>query len=241
MAAIMRKLAPLTMRRDRVHDAEFDKVKTQLSNVATALQACVEALSTVTSDYRRLYAGINKFANDFYSLYPTDDDVRRLGESTVRDSNALVQDANDRALDEPAVASVHAIDRHIHAYLAEIRNLQREFKKVSSARVDYEIEMDRLERAGRRGADDGRMSYIRDQVKARKQIYDSILHALTSRLESTYRKHSHVFQAAWTAYLLKVDDGAMLMERHLRAHRAFAKKMQRDVLKTQSILPPSPW
>lgn len=229
----MRKLTPISLRRDRIHDAEFDKVKTQLTNVATALQACVDALSTVTSDYNRLYEGVHKFANDFYSLYPSDDAVRRLGESTVMNADALRQDAKDRALDDPTVASIHAIDRHIRAYLTEIRNLQKEFKKVSSARIDYEVEMERLERAERRGADENRLETLQDQLKTRKQIYDTTLAALTRRLGSTYDKHAHVFQAAWTAYILKVDDGAALLDRHMRSHRAYAKKIQKDVLRMQ--------
>lgn len=233
MAAWMRKLTPLSLRRDRIHDSEFDKVKTQLNNVATALQACVDALTTVTNDYNRLYEGVHKFANDFYSLYPSDDPVRRLGESTVMNADALRQDAKDRALDEPTVASVHAIDRHIRAYLTEIRNLQKEFRKVSSARIDYEVEVERAERAERRGADDNRLQAIQENVRSRKQIYDTTLSALTRRLASTYDKHAQVFQAAWTAYILKLDDGSALLDRHMRSHRAYAKKIQKDVLRMQ--------
>lgn len=229
----MRKLAPLSLRRDRIHDSEFDKVKTQLNNVATALQACVDALSTVTADYNKLYDGVRKFASDFYSLYPSDDSVRRLGESTVQNADALCEDAADRALDDPAVASVHAIDRHIRAYLTEIRNLQKEFKKVSCARIDYEVEVERLERAERRGLDESRIAAIQDQLKSRKQIYDTTLTSLTRRLAGTYEKHAHVFQAAWTAYVLKLDDGAALLDRHMRSHRAYAKKISKDVLRMQ--------
>lgn len=231
MAAWVRKLTPASLRRDHIHDAEFDKVKTQLNNVATALQACVDSLKTVSDDYTRLYDGVHKFANDFYSLYPTDDDVRRLGETTVTDADALRQDARDRALDDPGIASVHAIDRHIRAYLSEIRNLQKEFKKVTSARIDYDVEVERLERAERRGFDDSKIMAIQDQVKTRKQIYDTTLAALTRRLASTYDKHAHVFQAAWTAYILKLDDGMSLLDRHIKTHRAYAKKIQNDVLR----------
>lgn len=241
MAAWVRKLTPAPLRRDRIHDAEFDKVKTQLNNVATALQACVDALKTVSDDYARLYSGVHKFANDFYSLYPTDDDVRRLGEATVGNAEALKEDAQARALDEPSVASVHAIDRHIRAYLTEIRNLQKEFKKVTSARIDYDVEVERLERAERRGADDGKISSIQDQLRTRKQIYDTTLSALTRRLASTYDKHGHVFQAAWTAYILKLDDGMALLDRHMKTHRAYAKKIHKDVLRVNpNAADPSP-
>lgn len=233
MSAWMRKLAPLSLRRDRIHDTEFDKVKTQLNNVATALQACVDALSTVTSDYNRLYGGVRKFANDFYSLYPSDDSVRRLGESTVQNADALCEDSKDRALDDPSVASVHAIDRHIRAYLSEIRNLQKEFKKVTSSRIDYEVEVERLERAERRGFDENKVNNIHDTLKIKKNIYDTTLAALTRRLASTYDKHGHVFQAAWTAYILKLDDGAALLDKHMKSHRAYAKKIQKDVLRMQ--------
>lgn len=233
MSAWMRKLTPMTLRRDRFHDPEFHKIKTQLTNVATALQACIDALATLNSDYDRLYSGLHKFANDFYSLYPSNDPVRRLGEATVSSTEALVHDADARDLSDPTLASVHAIDRNIKAYLAEIRNLQKEFKNVAAARIDYEVERDRLDRADRRGADDDRRSMIEDHMHTRKQIYDTTLSSLTNRLSSTYNKHAHVFQAAWTAYMLKVDDGRNLLDKHMRSHRAYAKKIEKNVVRMQ--------
>lgn len=227
------KLAPLGIRRDRGHDPEFHKVKTQLSNVATALEACVEGLETLTKDYDRLYTGVRKFANDFYSLYPSNDEVRRLGESTVTSADHLLEDVKHRALDAPENASIHIIDRQIKAYLQEIRNLQKEFKKVATARSEYEGERDRYERAERRGADEDRLAMLHDAVEMKRSIYETTLRALTNRLSSTYNKHSQVFQAAWTAYILKLDDGRSLLDKHLRSHRSYAKRLEKDVLRMQ--------
>ena len=226
-------MTPLGIRRDRGHDPEFHKVKTQLNNVATALEACVEGLETLTSNYDRLYSGIRKFANDFYSLYPSNDDVRRLGESTVTSADRLLEDVKCRALDAPESASIHIIDRQIKAYLQEIRNLQKEFKKVASARAAYENERDRLERAERRGVDEDRHAVIHDQMEMKRQIYETTLRSLTNRLSSTYNKHAQVFQAAWTAYVLKLDDGRSLLDKHLRSHRSYAKRLEKDVLRMQ--------
>jgi hypothetical protein len=69
----------MRLRREKNIDPEFQKIKTQLANVATALEACLRGLETVSADYQRLYKGVASFANDFYSLYPSEDDVRRLG------------------------------------------------------------------------------------------------------------------------------------------------------------------
>lgn len=230
----MRKLAPLSIRRDRGHDPEFHKVKTQLSNVATALEACVAGLETLTADYDRLYTGVRKFANDFYSLYPSNDEVRRLGESTVNSADRLLEDVKCRSLDGSQNSSIHIIDRQIKAYLQEIRNLQKEFKKVAAARSDYETERDRFERSeGRRGFDDDRRAMMHEQVEMRRQVYETTLRALTNRLSSTYNKHAQVFQAAWTAYILQLDDGRSLLDKHLRSHRSYAKRLEKDVLRMQ--------
>lgn len=234
MTSWMRKLAPLGMRKERGHDAEFHKVKTQLSNVATALEACVTGLETLTADYDRLYTGVRKFANDFYSLYPSNDEVRRLGESTVNSADRLLEDVKCRSFDAPKnVSSVHIIDRQIKAYLQEIRNLQKEFKKVAQTRAEYESEKDRYERGERRGMDDDRRAYMKEQVDMRRQVYETTLRALTNRLSSTYNKHAQVFQAAWTAYILKLDEGRSLFDKHLRSHRSYAKRLEKDVLRMQ--------
>lgn len=233
MNSLMRKLAPLGIRRDRGHDPEFHKVKTQLSNVATALEACVAGLETLNADYDRLYTGVRKFANDFYSLYPSNDEVRRLGESTVSSADRLLEDVKCRTVDTKNT-SIHIIDRQIKAYLQEIRNLQKEFKKVAQARQEYESERDRVERAeGRRGMDDERRAWMRDQVEVRRQVYETTLRALTNRLSSTYNKHAQVFQAAWTAYILRLDEGRGLLDKHLRSHRSYAKRLEKDVLRMQ--------
>lgn len=230
----MRKLGPLSIRRDRGHDPEFHKVKTQLSNVATALEACVAGLEALTADYDRLYHGLRKFANDFYSLYPSEDDVRRLGESTVTSADRLLEDLRSRSVESPQNASIHIIDRQIKAYLQEIRNLQKEFKNVAAARAEFETQRDRYERSeGRRGYDDDRRAFMRDQVDMRRQVYETTLTALTNRLGSTYNKHAQVFQAAWTAYILKLDEGRSLLDRHLRSHRSYAKRLEKDVLRMQ--------
>lgn len=234
MASWIRKLTPLTIRRDRGHDPEFHKVKTQLSNVATALEACVAGLETLTADYDRLYTGVRKFANDFYSLYPSNDEVRRLGESTVTSADRLLEDVKSRSLDNAQNSSIHIIDRQIKAYLQEIRNLQKEFKKVATARADYESERDRFDRTeGRRGYGDDRRALLREQVDMRRQVYETTLRALTNRLSSTYNKHAQVFQAAWTAYVLRLDEGRSVLDKHLRSHRSYAKRLEKDVLRMQ--------
>lgn len=229
MSSWLRKLS----RRERTHDPEFHKVKTQLTNVATALEGCVQGLETLTRDYDRLYNGVRKFANDFYSYYPTNDQVRRLGESTVTSADRLLEDLKSRALDDPESASIHIIDRQIKAYLQEIRNLQKEFKKVASSRADYESERDRLDRGERRGMDDTRRQSLQDLVDSKRTIYETMLRALTNRLGSTYNKHAQVFQAAWTAYILKLDDGRTLLHKHLHSHTTYAKRLEKDVLRMQ--------
>lgn len=233
MNSWMRKLAPLGIRKERSHDAEFHKVKTQLSNVATALEACVAGLETLTADYDRLYTGVRKFANDFYSLYPSNDEVRRLGESTVSSADRLLEDVKCRSVDAPKNVSIHIIDRQIKAYLQEIRNLQKEFKRVTQTRAEYESEKDRYERGERRGMDDDRRAYMKEQVDMRRQVYETTLSELTNRLSSTYNKHAQVFQAAWTAYILKLDEGRSLFDKHLRSHRSYAKRLEKDVLRMQ--------
>lgn len=228
----MRKLAPLAIRRDRSHDPEFHKVKTQLTNVATALEACVRALQALQRDYDRLYSGVRKFANDFYSLYPSNDEVRRLGESTVTSADALLTDLHN-AHAAPQNATIHIIDRQINAYLQEIRNLQKEFKNVAIQRADFEAESDRCDRYERRGVDDDRRAALRHQMNAKKTLYEATLRGLTHRLASTYNKHAQVFQAAWTAYVLRLDEGKTLLDKHLRSHRSYAKRLEKDVLRMQ--------
>lgn len=234
-AAWMKRLAPLGIRRERAHDPEFYKIKTQLSNVSTALEACVAGLETLTRDYDRLYEGVRKFANDFYSLYPSDDDVRRLGEATVTSADNLIEDVGSRALDSSAGnASIHVITRQIKAYLMQIQALQREFKKVAATRSEYESLRDRYDRMeSRRGGDENRRAWMYDQVQERRQVYETTLRALTSRLSSTYNKHAQVFQAAWTAYILRLDDGKSLLDKHLRPHKSYAKRLEKDVLRMQ--------
>ncbi|PXF43357.1 hypothetical protein BWQ96_06920 [Gracilariopsis chorda] len=228
----MRKLAPLAIRRDRSHDPEFHKVKTQLSNVATALEACVHGLEALQRDYDRLYSGVRKFANDFYSLYPSNDEVRRLGESTVNSADALLQDVQTR-MNAPENGTIHIIDRQIKAYLQEIRNLQKEFKNVANQRADFEAERDRYDRYERRGMDEDKRAILREQMNAKKTLYEATLRGLTHRLGSTYNKHAQVFQAAWTAYVLRLDEGKSLLDKHLRSHRSYAKRLEKDVLRMQ--------
>ncbi|CAN8070926.1 unnamed protein product [Agarophyton chilense] len=228
----MRKFGSLNIRRDRAHDPEFHKAKTQLSNVATALEACVDALDTLQRDYDRLYSGVRKFANDFYSLYPSNDEVRRMGECTVNSADRLLEDVQSR-VNAPENTTIHIIDRQIKAYLQEIRNLQKEFRNVAHQRADYEAERDRLDRAERRGVDDDRRTYLHDQMSNKKTLYEATLRGITHRLDSTYNKHAQVFQAAWTAYILRLDEGKSLLDKHLRSHRSHAKRLEKDVLRMQ--------
>lgn len=232
MTSWIRKLSasPLSLRREKGHDPEFHKVKTQLTNVATALEACVSALEALSADYDRLYRGLHKFAHDFYSLYPSDDPVRRLAAATVASADSLLADAKP----DPAPTSIALIDRQIKAYLQEIRTLQKEFKRVAVARADFEAERDRFERAdARRGTDPDRRAAMRREVDVRRKIYETTLSSITNRLASTYNKHAQVFQAAWTAYVLRIDQGRSLLDRHFRNHRSYAKRLEKDVLRMQ--------
>jgi hypothetical protein len=233
----IRMMAPLVSRRDKHMDPEFLKVKTQLANVATALEACVRGLEELSEDYRRLYKGISSFANDFYSLYPSEDDVRRLGKATVSSADALLDAVDKRALDAPETASIYQIDRQIKAYLQEIRTMQAEFKNIASAKAEWESAQGRLERLDARGrpSDQDRRTYFYDLAENRRLVYETMLEALTRRLASTYNKHAQVFQAAWTAYILRLEDGKGLLEKHMRQHRAYAKRLEKDVVKMQLV------
>lgn len=230
-----RKVLQPLGRRERNDDPQFQKVKVQLANVATALEACTAGLETITSDYTRLYKGISQFATDFYSLYPSEDGVRKLGKATVESAESLIQDVENRALDSPELASIHAIDRQIKAYLSEIRTMQAEFKKVAAARHDWETAHSRLERTQARNkpGDEDRRAWLADQTQERRVVYETMLDSLTRRLASTYNKHSQVFQAAWTAYILRLEDGKNMLEVHMRSHRSYAKRLEKDVLRMQ--------
>jgi hypothetical protein len=225
----------MRFRREKNIDPEFQKVKTQLANVATALEACLHGLETVSADYQRLYKGVSSFANDFYSLYPSEDEVRRLGKSTVASADALILDVKSRALDAPETASIYTIDRQIKAYLQEIRTMQGEFKNISIAKAEWDSAQARLERieARNRPSDNGKREWLADQVDERRNVYDTMLQALTRRLASTYNKHSQVFQAAWTAYILRLEDGKTMLEKHMRSHRTYAKRLEKSVVRMQ--------
>jgi hypothetical protein len=233
----MRMMMPLTSRNDKNMDPEFLKVKTQLANVATALEACVRGLETLSEDYQRLYKGISTFANDFYSLYPSEDDVRRLGKATVGSADALLDAVESRPLDSPETASIYQIDRQIKAYLQEIRTMQAEFKTIASAKAEFESAQARLERIDARGrpSDQDRRAYFYDVAENRRLVYETMLEALTRRLGSTYNKHAQVFQAAWTAYILRLEDGKNMLEQHMRPHRSFARRLEKDVVKMQLV------
>lgn len=224
----------LSSRRDKNLDPEFQKVKTQLENVATALEACLKGLEAISADYDRLYQGVAAFANDFYSLYPSEDDVRRLGKATVASADGMLLDVKSRALDHPDTASIHTIDRQIRGYLAEITTLQGEMKKISAARADWDSAQGRLERFDARNKPDGdKRNWLCDQVEERRAVYDTMLQSVTNRLASTYNKHSQVFQAAWTAYILRLEDGKATLEKHMKPHRAYARRLEKDVVRMQ--------
>jgi hypothetical protein len=222
-------------RREKNVDPAFQKIKTQLANVATALDACLRGLDGLAADYDRLYKGVAAFATDFYSLYPSEDDVRRLGKATVASADSLLLDVKSRALDAPETASIHTIERQIRGYLLEIHTLQGEMKKVSAAKAEWDSAQARLDRldARSKAADDNKRAWLCDQVDERQAVYDTMLQALTSRLASTYNKHAQVFQAAWTAYILRMEDGKNMLEKHMRCHRTYAKRLEKDVVRMQ--------
>lgn len=221
-------------RREKNLDPEFQKTKTQLANVATALQSCLRGLESLSDDYDRLYKGVASFANDFYSLYPSEDTVRRLGKATVASTDSLLHDVESRPLDDPETASIHTIERQIRGYLLEIQTLQGEMKKVGSARSEWDNAVGRLDRMDARNkADDNKRGYLCDQVEQRRVVYETMLQSLQARLASTYNKHSQVFQAAWTAYILRMEDGKNMLEKHMKCHRAYAKRLEKDVVRMQ--------
>lgn len=219
----------LLRRAPRSSDPSFDRMATQLSNVAVALQACLTWLGTLSADYDRLYSNVASFATDFYSLYPSEDSVRRLGKATVASTDALLASASTPS----EASSVHTIERQIRAYLSEIHGLQGEMKKIGVVRSGMERAGARLERADARGGDDSKRGGLVEVLREKQAVYETMLAALTTRLESTYEKHAMVFQAAWTAYVLRLEDGKDLLEKHMKGHRGLAKKLEVDVVRMQ--------
>jgi hypothetical protein len=113
--------------------------------------------------------------------------------------------------------------------------MQGEFKNISVAKADWEAAQNRLERVEARGrpGDNDKRAYLSDQVDERRNVYDTMLQALTHWLASAYDKHSQVFQAAWTAYVLRLEDGKSMLEKHMRHHRSYAKRLEKSVVRMQ--------
>lgn len=227
----------LGARKERAFDPEFQRLKTELTNVATALEAAVRGLESLSGDMTRVFGGVAKFASDFHSLYPSDDGVRRLGEAAVTSTDRLSDAA---ATDAPHAARIADLERGMRAYLAEIDGLRREFRSVAAARAEADAARDRAERlASRRAPDEARCAHARTLAEDRARAYTAVMRALHSRLASTYRKHGSVFQAAYAAYMLRLDSSVRLLDKHMGAHRAHAFKLEKSLGRTGLSRSPS--
>lgn len=223
----------LGARKERGGDPEFQRLKTELTNVATALETAVRGLETLSADVTRVFGSVSKFANDFHSLYPSDDAVRRLGAAAVQSTDHLIEDAI------PHADRIADLERGMRAYLAEIDGLRREFRVVAAARAEADTARDRYERlANRRAPDEARCAHARALADDRARAHRAIIRSLQARLASTYRKHAAVFQTAYTAYMLRLDASIRMLDKHMRPHRAHALKLDKTLARIQ--LPKSP-
>lgn len=219
MTQILKRIG---VRRDR-GDGELTRLKTELANVTTALEASVSGLETLSSDTTRLYESVQRFARDFHSLYPSEDGVRRLGASTVESTTRLEVSAS------PCEMRVMELERGVRAYLAEIRNLQSELVKVTAKKRDVDLVTRRAERleSRRQRTDDNRSVIARKLADEKTQTYNRLVDALRNRLISTHEKHARVFQQVYTAYMLRLHGNLSVFDRFTRPHRLHAIKLDK--------------
>ncbi len=209
------------VRRER-GDGDFLRLKTELTNVSTALEATVKGLEALSEDTTRLFGSVQRFANDFHSLYPSDDRVRRLGAAAVDSTSRLEVEGS------PYTERVAELERGVRAYLAEIQNLERELAKVAVRRREVEVVGRRAERTEtKRGPGDERTVAARKLAEEKKRVYGQLADALKGRLVSTHEKHARVFEMAYTAYMLRLDGNLKVMEQHTRPHRLHALKIEK--------------
>ena len=181
---------------------------------------------------------MRKFSHNFYTLYPSDDEVRQLGKTTLKSTQNLLEEVENsqgtKVIMDEKIENIHAIDRIIKAYLAEIRTLQKEFKNVSHSKHEFMKWKNKLERyEGGKKVDPDKRQFFAENVMEKERTYQCLLEGLTNRLASTYDKHSQVFQAAYVAYWLRVDYAREIMDRHLRTHREYAKRLEKSVVRMQ--------
>jgi len=196
----MKKVAGSWKHSKQPDSAEFSDYKQRLDNVVKALEATSASTAASQKVWKTLAADQAKAVENYMNMYPDDDDVRNKARDAVAASSKVTADFTKS---EDSGAPANVIDKHVKQYLAEIKSLQTEYKKLGSAKVDYDMYGSKVQSLeGSKKQDETKIERNRTKLEEARINYESILEATIKRQKELYAKRQTLFKAGFVSYWL---------------------------------------
>lgn len=180
-------------------DAQFKSQRERLVETDRGLKYALNSIKAA----KRMSVSVAEHTKDFCgkmcSIYPEEDAMQMLLKKTFNDTKSLEREVK---VNPNAWSSVSVIERHLRAYLGEIKSLKRKYRKVENARRDYAMYQKKLGKVERKHAAENKTARYLELFEDARANYDSILDGILHQLRSTLEKSPDMFQSAYVAYWL---------------------------------------
>lgn len=203
-------------------NAEFMDYKGRLENLSTYLQSSSAALNESELAWKEVCNRQKIFAERFSNRYPDKDAVRKFAKQSSEASQALVKEF---VLKTDGSGAAHwQVDSVVQEYLAEIAEIQEQYKPVQDALREvtmYTKKVDDLQNAKKQ--DETKIARNIEKLEEAKKAYEDILDNVVDSMKATYDKRQVALKATYVAYWSSQLRAFNLLDTSLEPTRDFVE------------------
>uniref|UniRef100_A0A6T6ANG6 BAR domain-containing protein n=1 Tax=Compsopogon caeruleus TaxID=31354 RepID=A0A6T6ANG6_9RHOD len=214
---------------------EFQEYKLRIENVVKTLEANALANREMAALWKKLGAEQKKNAENFMNMYPDDDELRTAAVSAH--GSCMENEAHVSSVTEDRSSCV-VVDRAVKQYIAEMKNLSMDYKRLHEARTEfgfYQDKMASLEAAKR--PDEEKIDRNREKLMDAQTNYEDLLAWVIERQEDLYSKRKDIFKASFVVYWLSQAKYVEHSSRDFLQQFGFGRKHEKQMLELDINIP----
>lgn len=217
------------------HDAVCEDLKNKLEMVHVALINTEAIINSTEKAWKEIISAEVKVGESLATRYPDPDDVRDTAKMFNESFHEMQKEMRTRSDKE---VDYHTIAKKVTAYLAQIKAMSAEYKRLEDARVEYEMYNQKLvtlqKEHDKKGEKlDEKLHRNEDKHANAKQAYESVLNDVVTKQQNLLHKQEEAYRAAFTAYFLLQAHMLDAMDKHGKPVYAYGAKHEQELLDFQ--------
>lgn len=207
----------------------FEDYRAALAEIRTAMEIGLGHIDSSHTKWNNVISDSASFYKDMANRYPTEDETSHLFHNTA---DSVHNSLRSRAvsLSGPESNSTK-LAQMVRLYVAELKAVDDECSRTMTARKDYAMYHQKVEKLESKEAAPEKMDRNRDKFALSQAQYETLLNATIARMKTDYEKAPMMYRALYVAYGLHNGGMCELIPNEMKAPLDYCRSNEHELIK----------